>query len=82
VASFFKDAVIEKQMRNNAMLISQIVHESRRLYSDEVVDRVKPLNEVQVSNRYTDFTHGIPNPATFTILLAERLSDWETRIHM
>ena len=75
------DAVLE-QVRADAGLISNIVHESRRVYSDEAVARLRDLDGVVVSNRYRDFDTGIPNPATFTLLLGERLTTGKTAIRM
>lgn len=74
--------ILEEQMLTNAALISEVVHESRRLYSDEAVARVRGVQGVTVSNRYKDAPGGIPNPATFTILLGERLSRDGTYIQM
>ena len=70
--------VVAERMQSNAGLIAAIVHESRKLYSDEVVGRIRDYGDIQVSNRYRDHIHGIPNPATFTIMLGERLTKQNT----
>ena len=77
-AAHLAEQTILERLRVNAKLTADIVHESRRLYSDEAVARLKGLSPVEVSNRYLDFEHGIPNPATFTILLGERLTNRHT----
>lgn len=74
VASYLSQKVMIKSMRANAEIITNIVHESRRLYSDEVIGRIDTIPEIKVSTRYKDHEFGVPNPATYTIMLGERLS--------
>ena len=74
MVSYLVEKTLLEYMESSAALVTKVVHESRNLYSDEAVNRVKMLPEVDASNRYLDTPHGIPNPATFTILLGERLS--------
>ena len=66
---------INERIESNARLIANVVHESRKLYSDEVVNRIRDIPAIEISNRYRDYSHGIPNPATFTILLGARLTE-------
>ncbi len=73
-AAHLAEQTLLERLQINAKLAADIVHEARKLYSSEAVDRLKSLSSVEVSNRYLDFAHGIPNPATFTILLGERLT--------
>jgi diguanylate cyclase (GGDEF)-like protein len=74
-ASYLTQKVLIESKRSNAETITNIVHECRKLYSDEVVNRLKEFSDIEVSNRYRDHEHGIPNPATFTMLLGKRITD-------
>lgn len=67
--------VLLESVRENARLITTIVNESRKLYSDEAVGRVQSHPDIKISNRYRDFEHSIPIPQTFTISLAEKLTN-------
>jgi diguanylate cyclase (GGDEF)-like protein len=82
VATSLTSSLVEDQMHYNAALVSQVVHEARLLYSSEAVGRVRGVSGVTVSNRYQTVPGAIPNPATFTILLGERLSAMGTVVHM
>ncbi|NEQ51474.1 MAG: diguanylate cyclase [Leptolyngbya sp. SIO3F4] len=69
--------LIEMQALQNAQLSVRALNEARILYSEEAVQRIKDMPNVVVSHRYEQHIGGIPNPATYTIELAKRISEYD-----
>lgn len=70
--------LIDAQALQNAQISVKIMNESRVLYSNTVVNRVKDLPEITVGPQYHALAGGIPNPATYAIELGEKLSSKES----
>lgn len=66
--------LIELQAEQNAAVFTRALDEARILYSEEVVKRVRELEGITISENYQDLHGGIPNPATYTINLGDRVS--------
>ena len=67
--------LVEAQAIQYAEAAVQTLNEARKLYSSNVVHRVTAIDGVTVGAEYHNLNGGIPNPATYTIELGERLSD-------
>ena len=67
--------LVESQAIQYARVSVKTMNEARKLYSSNVVGRIKYMDDVKVSPEYHDISGGIPNPATYTIELGERISD-------
>jgi len=67
--------LVDSQAMQYAKVAVKTLNEARILYSKNVVDRIKSIDGVQVIAEYHTLKGSIPNPATYTIELGERLSD-------
>ena len=67
--------LVESQAMQYASVAVKTLNEARKLYSKNVVNRVKSTDGVEVTPEYHTISGGIPNPATYTIELGDRLSD-------
>ena len=67
--------LVDSQAMQYARVSVKTMNEARKLYSSNVVGRVKSMDDVTVSPEYHSINGGIPNPATYTIELGERISD-------
>lgn len=66
--------LIETMALENAALYSQALAEFRTLYTQEVVERVRPRG-IQVRHDYETVPGSIPLPATLSILLGKRIGE-------
>ena len=71
--SRLSSTLIEWQARQNGALLMRSLNEARSLYSDEAADRAKEVQGITVSEHYREIEGGIPNPATYTIELGNRI---------
>ncbi|NER32510.1 MAG: diguanylate cyclase [Oscillatoria sp. SIO1A7] len=67
--------LVDSQAIQYARVAVKTMNEAGRLYSSNVVDRVNFMDDVTVSPEYHSVSGGIPNPATYTIELGERITD-------
>lgn len=67
--------LVDSQAMQYARVAVKTMNEARKFYSSNVVGRVRSIDEVTVSPEYHSIDSGIPNPATYTIELGERISD-------
>ena len=67
--------LVDSQALQYARVAVKTLNEARKLYSNNVVGRLESINGVTVGAQYHEIQGGIPNPATYTIELAENLSD-------
>ncbi|MGD1806164.1 diguanylate cyclase domain-containing protein [Dapis sp. BLCC M126] len=67
--------LVDSQAMHYAKVAVKTLNEARILYSKNVVDRIKSMNGIVAIAEYHTVKGGIPNPATYTIELGERLSD-------
>jgi len=58
----------------NATLSARAINQARVLYSDEVVNRARTVEGLMVTHDYKSYPGAIPNPATYTIEVGNRLS--------
>ena len=72
---YLSQNVVNSQALRFAKVSAQTLNEARTLYSQNVVSRVKDMDNVMVGAEYHNVEGGIPNPATYTIELGELLSD-------
>ena len=66
--------LIETMALENAALYIQALAEFRTLYTQEVVERVRPRG-IQVTHNYEAVPGSIPLPATLSILLGKRIGE-------
>ena len=67
--------LLESQAMQYAMVSVKTLNEARRLYSKNVIERLKPIDGITIAPEYHSIGGGIPNPATYTIELGDSLSD-------
>lgn len=67
--------LVESQAQQYAKITTNIMNQTRILYSENVVQKLQYLEGVTVGPEYQGVSGGIPNPATLSIELGERLSD-------
>ncbi len=67
--------LVEAQAQQYASVTASTLNQTRGLYSENVVQELRSVEGVTISPEYHGIAGGIPNPATFSIELAERLSD-------
>jgi diguanylate cyclase (GGDEF)-like protein len=67
--------LVESQAQHYASVTANTLNLTRTIYSENVVQALTAVEGVTVSAEYHEIPGGIPNPATFSIELAERLSD-------
>lgn len=67
--------LVDGQAKYYAQIAVKTLNEARQLYSKNVVGRVTSLDGIYVGAEYHNVAGGIPNPATYTIELGDRLSD-------
>lgn len=67
--------LVDSQAIHYAKVAVKTLNEARILYSKNVVDRIKSMDGIMAIAEYHTVKGGIPNPATYTIELGERLSD-------
>ena len=70
----FQNRIVSDAARTQAEQYVNALMETRRLYSDEVAEPLR-AHGVDVTADFADRTDAIPLPASFSILLGERLSD-------
>ena len=69
----FQTKLVETQALESARLVAETVAEVRTLYTKEVVNRARSIGVV-VTHDYIETDGAIPLPATFSMLLGERLA--------
>jgi adenylate cyclase len=67
--------LIESQALQNAVSTGLSINEAFALYSDAAADRVKNVKGISVIPNYLAKEGAIPNPATFQIEFAQRISE-------
>ncbi|MGD1700365.1 diguanylate cyclase domain-containing protein [Dapis sp. BLCC M229] len=67
--------LVDSQTMHYAKVAVKTLNEARILYSKNVVNRLKSMDGIVAIAEYHTVKGGIPNPATYTIELGERLSD-------
>ena len=67
--------LITSQAMQHASVAVQTLNEARKLYSASNINRIRSIDGVTVTPGYHAVEGGIPNPATYTIELGDRLSD-------
>jgi adenylate cyclase len=67
--------LIESQALQNADSTAKSINEAFAFYSDAAADRVKKVKDISVIPDYLTKEGAIPNPATFEIELAQRISE-------
>jgi len=75
----FEKKLVESMTLESAENLSEILTEFRSLYTSEVVVSAKAAG-LEVTHDYTDKEHAIPLPATFSMLLGDRLSERLDRV--
>ena len=68
------DNLIDNQALQQARLSSKILQKSWFSYSQNVVNRLNKIKDIQVVPNYHNLPNAIPNPATYTIELGKSLS--------
>ena len=69
------EQIAEVNAGQNAEELSLVLREFRRLYTSEVVDRVRP-HGIEVTHDYLSREGAIPLPATLTGLLADKVGEF------
>lgn len=72
--NYLIDDMLESQAYDNSILTTQIINETRNLYSQEVVKTLGEAGITQAIPNYKEVHGAIPNPATLSILLGEKLT--------
>ncbi|MGR3279399.1 diguanylate cyclase domain-containing protein [Acaryochloris marina NIES-2412] len=67
--------LVDSQAMHYSKVAIKTLNETGRYYSSNVVDRLKLINDVEAIPEYHSISGGIPNPATFTIEIGDRLSN-------
>ena len=65
---------LDTQMRENARVAAKVIEEAWRLYSAEVAVKLRKIDGVDVTHNFRKDQSSVPNPATFTIELGDRLT--------
>ena len=65
--------LIELQAQQNAAVFVKALDKARILYSEAAVKRIQDMEGITVSENYQEIHGGIPNPATYTIELGNRI---------
>lgn len=68
-------SLVDAQAEHYAQVAVKTLNAARQLYSKNVVERVKGIDAVTVGAEYHEVAGGIPNPATYTIELGDRLTN-------
>ncbi len=66
--------LIDAQAIHYASVSVKIINQARVMYSRNVVNKVKSIEQVKIIPDYHDLKGSIPNPATYTIELGEQLT--------
>lgn len=74
-------SLVEAQAVENARQLSLAISEFRSLYTSEVVQRLRDT-PVVVTHNYQDIHNAIPLPATFSILLGNRIGQVSNRTYI
>ena len=67
--------LIQAQALQNAHLSAKVINQARGFYSLNVVNRVRTVEGVTVTDDYHNRSGAIPNPATYTIEMGEKLEE-------
>lgn len=74
--------VVESQAQQYASVTATMLKHSRAAYAEKVVQALKSVEEVELSPNYSETVGGVPLAATFTIELAERVSELTEGSHV
>ncbi len=72
--SQLSDDLIQSQALQSASLSAEALNQTRVFYSENAVNRVRDIEGIAVTPEYRTKIGAIPNPATFTIELGDKLS--------
>ena len=73
--SRLSENLIEAQALQNGQRTARVMNEARQLYSTNVITKVRTIKGVTVTPNYHNIEGAIPNPATYTIELGEKLAE-------
>ena len=71
----FSSNLVKNQALTTAELYAEAIQEARSVYSSEVIDRTKKLDDLTISHNYHTMDNAIPIPATFLMTLGWRISE-------
>ncbi len=68
-----RDTLIQNSALSYAKIYSEAIEQFRSLYASEVVKPMRNKGDISVRHDYKEHEHAIPLPATFSILLGEKI---------